>query len=139
MVQLFTGKIVVYRLTGSYAYTCILLVIVGGEEESHGKSLDTFNLPDMCLPIRDRVAHLFIILFDADFLALWFIFFPRSLFKNSNCHAYNVFPLVLEGLLLVLEEISVRITNGPQKNDWYGCLCELCTLQKKSQESTKQL
>lgn len=75
-----------YGLTGSYSYTCVLSVIVGGEDESHGKSLDTFNLTVMCLPIRDGVAHLFIILFDADFVALCLIFFfsPEACLKIAT-------------------------------------------------------
>lgn len=76
-----------------------LLVSVGGAEESHGKSLATSDLRVMHLNIKDQVAHPIIILslccrFSAALCLLFF--FPRSQFKNRNCHDWNVLLLVLE-------------------------------------------
>lgn len=47
LAKLFMGKKVFDDLTGSYFYTRTLLVIMGGGERSHGKSLGTPELLEL--------------------------------------------------------------------------------------------
>lgn len=78
-----------------------MLVTAAGGEESHGKSLDSFDLRVMHPLIKDGVAHLIIIFshccrYFYHFVCLGFFFFFRSQFKNRNCHDWIVFLLVWE-------------------------------------------